>query len=197
LTGPLYVHHLETGNPVRALHSVDPVHGDPVHGGEREGCRPTSLSFKRSRSGRCLPRRGPTHSTGFTRPAHRRFPMTVARLRRHLWSDQVVTLLDNNAMTKAPSPLLRRLVNLSRYAPQPASIPHQGRPCDRRPRTDKRPTRRKVGRLQHGEFPVPLRCGCANNDSRPAGARTGSGMPTPGPGWGGRAGILHASPPPS
>jgi len=40
----------------------------------------------------------------------------LARLRRHLWFDQVVTSLETDDMTKAPPPLLRRLIDQACYA---------------------------------------------------------------------------------
>ena len=44
------------------------------------------------------------------------FADALARLRRHLWFDQVVTSLETDDMTKASPPLLRRLIDQACYA---------------------------------------------------------------------------------
>jgi hypothetical protein len=41
----------------------------------------------------------------------------LARLRQHLWFEQVIMSLENTDMTKAPPPLLRRFIDLACYAP--------------------------------------------------------------------------------
>lgn len=45
------------------------------------------------------------------------FADALARLRRQLWFEQLVTSLENTDITKTPPPLLRRLVDLACYAP--------------------------------------------------------------------------------
>jgi hypothetical protein len=58
----------------------------------------------------------PRRALWYPKPAPT-FADALARLRRHLWFDQVVTSLDNNDMTGTPPPLLRGLVDLACYAP--------------------------------------------------------------------------------
>jgi hypothetical protein len=58
----------------------------------------------------------PRRAVWYPKPALT-FADALARLRQHLWLDQIVTSLDNNDMTKTSSPLLRHLINLACYAP--------------------------------------------------------------------------------
>ena len=58
----------------------------------------------------------PRRALWYPKPAPT-FADALARLRRHLWFDQVVTSLDNNDMTGTPPPLLRGLIDLACYAP--------------------------------------------------------------------------------
>ena len=58
----------------------------------------------------------PRRALWYPKPAPT-FADALARLRQHLWFDQVVTSLENTDITKAPPPLLRHLINLACYAP--------------------------------------------------------------------------------
>jgi DDE superfamily endonuclease len=58
----------------------------------------------------------PRRALWYPKPAPT-FADTLARLRQHLWFDQVIMSLENDDMTKAPSPLLRRLIDLACCAP--------------------------------------------------------------------------------
>ena len=57
----------------------------------------------------------PRRALWYPKPAPT-FADALARLRRHLWFDQVVTSLETDDMTKAPPPLLRRLIDQACYA---------------------------------------------------------------------------------
>jgi len=57
----------------------------------------------------------PARALWYPKPAPP-FADALARLRRHLWFDQVVTSLETDDMTKAPPPLLRRLIDQACYA---------------------------------------------------------------------------------
>jgi hypothetical protein len=58
----------------------------------------------------------PRRALWYPKPAPT-FVDALARLRQHLWFDQAVTLLGTTDMTKAPPPLLRRLIDIACYAP--------------------------------------------------------------------------------
>lgn len=58
----------------------------------------------------------PRRALWYPKPAPT-FADALARVRQHLWFDQVVTSLENNDMARAPPPLLRRLIELACYAP--------------------------------------------------------------------------------
>ena len=58
----------------------------------------------------------PRRALWYPKPAPT-FADALARLRQHLWLDQVVTSLENDDMTGTLPPLLRRLVDLACYAP--------------------------------------------------------------------------------
>jgi len=58
----------------------------------------------------------PRRALWYPKPAPT-FADALARLRRHLWFDQLVTSPGNDDMTGTPPPLLRRLVELACYAP--------------------------------------------------------------------------------
>jgi hypothetical protein len=58
----------------------------------------------------------PRRALWYPKPAPT-FADALARLRQHLWFDQVITSLDRGDMAPTPPPLLRRLVDLACYAP--------------------------------------------------------------------------------
>jgi hypothetical protein len=58
----------------------------------------------------------PRRALWYPKPAPT-FADALARLRQHLWFEQVVMSLENTDMTKTPPPLLRRFIDLACYAP--------------------------------------------------------------------------------
>ena len=58
----------------------------------------------------------PRRSLWYPKPAPT-FADAIAHLRQHLWFEQAVISLGITDMTKAPPPLLRRLIDAACYAP--------------------------------------------------------------------------------